>query len=107
MHTERISINLFDALFGNIKLNQAVDATGRITVSEADINQNLQSDYIHSQLVPIELNVDGRIVSLQFQPPMELHLPGDEKMVFSSNITVFDRGNQQVRFTGILYPTHS
>ena len=104
LHTERISINLFDALFGNIKLNQAVDATGRITVSEADINQNLQSDYIHSQLAPIKLNVDGRIVSLQFQPPMELHLPGDGKMVFSSNIQVTDKGNQQVRFTGVLYP---
>ena len=104
LHTEQIGINLFDAFFGNIKLNQPVDATGRITVTEADINQNLQSDFIQSQLVPLKLTVDGRIVTLEFQPPMELHLPGDGKMVFSSNIKVTDKGNQQVRFTGVLYP---
>ena len=104
LHTERIAINLFDAFFGNIKLNQPVDATGRITVTEADINQNLQSDFIQSQLVPLKLTVDGRIVSLEFQPPMELHLPEEGKMVFTSNIQVTDKGNQQVRFTGVLYP---
>lgn len=104
LHTERIAINLFDALFGNVKLNEPIEATGRITVTEADINQNLKSDYLQSQLAPLELNVDGRTVTVQFRPPMELHLPGDEKMIFTSNLQVIDQRTQQVRFTGVLYP---
>lgn len=105
LHTDRISINPFSALFGKIELNQPINSTGRVVVTEADINQSLNSDYVLSQLVPLELNVEGRIVPLTLQPPIELRLPGDNKLVFSSNLQVPEKGKtRQVRFTGVMYP---
>lgn len=107
LHTGQININPLSALFGKLELTQPIDSTGRIVVTEVDINQSLNSDYIRSKLAPLQLNVDGRIVPLEFQPPMELHLSGNSKMVFSSNIQVLEGGNQPVRFTGVMYPrTH-
>ena len=108
LHTDQIAINPLSALFGKIELNQPVNSTARIVVTEADINQNLNSDYIRSKLPPLELNVDGRIVPLKLQPPIELHLPGEGKVVISSNLQVSEIGKtQQVRFTSVMYPrTH-
>lgn len=108
LHTSPVAINPLSALFGKIELNQSVDSTARIVVTEADVNQNLNSNYVLSKLSPWELNVEGRIVLLTMQPPMQLHLPGEGKLVFSSNMQVTESGEtQQVRFTAVMYPrTH-
>lgn len=104
-----IDVNLLSILVGKIELNQPINSTGRLVFSEADLNQNLNSDYFASKIIPLELNVDGKIVLLEFQPPMELHLPGEGKVVFSSDIKVVEPDRtQQVRFTGVIYPrTHN
>jgi len=106
LHADDLSINPLSALFGKIELNQPVDSTARIVVTEADINQNLNSNYVRRKLAPLELNVDGEVVPLTLQPPMELHLPGDGKLAFSGSMQV-PESNQPVRFTGVMYPrTH-
>jgi LmeA-like phospholipid-binding len=105
IQTDRVDIDLFSLLLGKIKLNQTIDSTARFVVTEADINQNLQSDFILDQLPPFELNVDNQIVLLEFQPPMELRLPSEGKIVFSSNLQVSEEGKtQQVRFKSVIYP---
>jgi hypothetical protein len=105
VQTDRVDIDLFNLLFGKIELNQPVNTTGKFVVTEADINQNLKSDFILSKITPFKLNVDGHIVLIEFQPPMELQLPSEGKVVFSSNIKVSQESKtQQVRFTGVIYP---
>ncbi|AFZ36980.1 hypothetical protein Sta7437_3479 [Stanieria cyanosphaera PCC 7437] len=103
-----IAINLLSVLFGKIELNQPINSTGRLVMTEADLNQNLNSDYFLSKLLPLELNVDGQIVLLKFLRPMELRLPGEGKVVFSSNLQVCEKDKtQQVCFTGVIHPrTH-
>lgn len=105
LHTDRIDIDLFSILFGKVELNQPVNTTGRFVVTEADIDRNLKSDFILSKLIPFKLNVDGQTVLLKFQPPMELHIPSKNKLIFSSNIEVTEGDQtQKVRFTGVMYP---
>lgn len=105
LQTDRIDINLFNLLFGKIELNQPINTTGRFIVTEADINQNLKSDFLLSQIIPFKLNVDGQIVFIEFQPPMKLQLPSEDKMIFTSNVKISqDNKIQQVRFTGVMYP---
>jgi hypothetical protein len=105
IQTDRVDIDLFSLLFGKVELNQPVNTTGKFVVTEADINQNLKSDFLLSKLIPFKLNVDGQIVLIKFQPPMELQIPSENKLIFSSNVEV-SQGNktQQVRFTGAMYP---
>lgn len=105
LHTDRVDIDLFSILFGKVEFNQPVNSTGRFVVTEAQINQNLKSDFLLSKLTPFKLNVDGQIVLIKFQPPMELHIPSENKLIFSSNVEVSKGGKtQQVRFTGVMYP---
>jgi hypothetical protein len=105
VQTDRVDIDLVNLLFGKIELNQPVNTRGKFVVTEADINQNLKSDFILSKITPFELNVDGQIVFIEFQPPMELQLPSQGKVVFSSNIRVSQANKtQQTRFTGVIYP---
>jgi LmeA-like phospholipid-binding len=106
LHTDRVDIDLLSILFGKVELNQPVNSTGKFVVTEADINQNLKSDFILSKLTPLKLNVDGQIVFLKLQPPMELQLPSENKLIFSSNVQISkgDKTHQQVRFTGVIYP---
>jgi hypothetical protein len=105
LQTDRVDIDLFQVLFGKIELDQPVNTTGKFVVTEADINQNLQSNFILSKITPFKLNVDGQIVLIEFQPPMELQLPSEDKVVFSSNIKISQENQtQQVRFTGVIYP---
>ncbi|MGL5942670.1 MAG: LmeA family phospholipid-binding protein [Waterburya sp.] len=105
VQTDRIDIDLFNLFFGKIELNQPINTTGKFVVTEADINQNLKSDFILSRITPFKLNVDGHIVLIEFQPPMELQLPSEGKVVFSSNIKVSQESKiQQARFTGVIYP---
>jgi hypothetical protein len=104
LHTSRLDINPLSVLLGKIELTHPVDSTGRIVVTEADINQNMNSDYVLSKLKPWQLDVDGQ-TSIQFQPPMELKLPGENKIIFSGNIQISESGKtQQVRSTSVIYP---
>ncbi|MGL5878605.1 MAG: LmeA family phospholipid-binding protein, partial [Xenococcaceae cyanobacterium] len=105
LETDRVDIDLFSILLGKVELNQPVNSTGKFVVTEADINQNLRSDFILSKLTPFKLNVDGQIVFLELQPPIELQLPNEGKVVFSSNVKISkgDKAPQQVRFTGAIY----
>lgn len=105
MHTDNIAIDLLTTIFGKVGLQQPIDATGTILVTETDINQTLNSDFISSKLSPLKLNVDGQIVSLELLPPLELKLLGDGKLKFSSNILLHENNTSRTfRFSGVLKP---
>jgi hypothetical protein len=89
LHTDSIDINPLSALFGQIELNQSVDATARLVLTEQDINRALNSDYMLSKLQKLELNVEGKTVVIEPQQ-LELHLPDDGKMVFNAKAILHD-----------------
>lgn len=89
LHTDSIDINPLSALFGQIELNQSVDATARLVLTEQDINRALNSDYMLSKLQKLELNVEGKTVVIEPQQ-ISLHLPADGKMVFNAKTMLHD-----------------
>ncbi len=89
LHTDSIDINPLSALFGQIELNQPVDASARLVLTEQDINRALNSEYILSKLQKLELSVEGKTVVIEPQQ-MELHLPADGKMVFNAKTMLHD-----------------
>ena len=104
LQTDSIAINPFSALFGQIKLNQPVNATVRLVLKEADINRALASDIVHDQMPKFDLNVDGEIVSLKPQE-IQIHLPEENQMKFTGKVLLQEKENTRpVGFTVMLRP---
>lgn len=104
LHTDKVDINPLSVLFGQIKLNQPIDADGRIVMTEPDINRALNCDYVLNKAQNFELDVDGQTATMAMQQ-MELKLPGGDKMVFSAKVLLHEMGKtRRIGFTAIMYP---
>jgi len=107
LQTESIAINPFSAIFGQIELNQPVNALARIILTEVDINHALTSDLIRSQMQKLELDVDGEIVSFEPQK-IQVFLPGDGKIECRGKMLLKERGNTRpFTYTAMLRPQTS
>ena len=105
LQTNQVSINPLSALLGNIKLDQPVDTTARIVLTEADINQDLNSDYVKSKLPSIELNVEGKRVTIALEFPLEMRLPSVGKIHFSGAIRISEVDEtRSVNFAAVACP---
>lgn len=89
LQTDKIDINPLSALFGQIELNQPVDATARLVLTEQDINRAINSEYIRSKLQNLEFNVEGKTVVIEPRD-LEVHLPGEGKIVANANTLLHD-----------------
>ena len=108
LQTDSIAINPFSALFGQIELNEPVNAIARIILTEVDINHALASDFIRTQMQNLELNVDDKIVSFEPQQ-IQVFLPGDGKIECRGKVILKEMGNTRpFAYTAIARPrTHS
>ncbi|MEH2326294.1 MAG: DUF2993 domain-containing protein [Nostoc sp.] len=108
LQTDSININPFSAIFGQIELNEPVNATARIILTEVDMNRALASDFVSSQMQSFDLDVDGTIVSFEAQK-IEIFLPGDGKIECNGRVLLKEKGNTRLlAYTAIARPrTHS
>jgi len=108
LQTDSIAVNPLSAIFGQIELNAPVNAIARIVMTESDINQALNSDFVRNSANHYDLNVEGEIVSFQIQN-MQLSLPGDSKIQFQGLIQIKEKGNiRLLSFTARFRPrTHA
>jgi LmeA-like phospholipid-binding len=104
LQTDKVDINPFSALFGEIKLNSAVNAVARIVLKEADINRALSSEYVLRKMPTYDLNVNGEIVRFDLQK-IEMFLPGDGLVKCNGMLLLHELGNsRQVSFTALIRP---
>lgn len=107
LQTDSIDINPFSAIFGQIELNEPVNAIARIIVTEVDINHALTSDLIRSQMQKLELDVDGEIVSFEPQK-IQVFLPGEGKIECRGKVLLKEMGNTRpFAYTAVLRPRTS
>ncbi|MEH2303382.1 MAG: DUF2993 domain-containing protein [Nostoc sp.] len=108
LQTDRIAINPFSALFGQIELNEAVNAIARIVLTEVDMNRTLESDFVSSQMQKFDFDVDGEIVSFEPQK-IQVFLPGEGKIECRGRLLLKEKGNTRpLAYTAVLRPrTHS
>lgn len=104
LQTDNIAINPLNALFGQIKLNEPVNAIAHIVLTEADINRALTSKFIFSLVKSLELNVDGEIVSFEPQQTQVI-LAGDGKIEISGKVLLKEKENTRpLGYHAIVYP---
>ncbi|BAY77474.1 hypothetical protein NIES25_39360 [Nostoc linckia NIES-25] len=104
LQTDGIAINPLSAIFGEIKLDRPVNTIAKITMTQADINRALSSEFIKKQMPNFDLDVDGEIVSLEPQK-IEVFLPSNGKMEFRGKVLLKEKGkNRPLGFTAIARP---
>jgi hypothetical protein len=105
VQTEEVEINPLNAIFNKVELNNPVNASVRMVLREEDFNSILNSDDVDSQLPPLELEVDDRLVRIDLQRPLQLHLPDNRRMIFQGNALLQETSNfQLVGFTAVICP---
>lgn len=105
LQTNQVSISPLSALLGNIKLDQPVDTTARIVLTEADINQALNSDYVKNKIPSLELNVEEKLVTIAIQFPLEMRLSDVGKIHFSGAIKLTEvDGIRSISFAAVACP---
>ncbi|MDZ8081729.1 MAG: DUF2993 domain-containing protein [Nostoc sp. DcaGUA01] len=92
LQTDGIAINPLSAIFGEIKLDRPVNTIAKITLTEADMNRALSSDFIGKQMPNFELDVDGEIVSFEPQQ-IQVFLPAAGKIEFRGKVLLKEKGN--------------
>jgi len=108
LQTDGIAINPLSAIFGEIKLDRPVNAVAKMTLTEADMNRALSSEFIGKQMQNFDLDVDGEIISLEPQK-IEVFLPSNGKMEFRGKVLLKGKENTRpLAFSAIARPrTHS
>ncbi|MFB2835862.1 DUF2993 domain-containing protein [Floridanema evergladense] len=102
--TNRIAINPLSVLFGELELSQPTHASARIVLSEVDINQALNSDYVRRQMKPFQLSVDRQTVTLEMQQ-MSIQLPDVNTIAFKGSTILHEGENKRsVNFQAVIHP---
>lgn len=65
--TGAVAINSASALFGKIELTQSAEADARVTLTQEDINQAFNSDYIRDKMQNLTISPDGEAIAIQVQ----------------------------------------
>jgi hypothetical protein len=105
VRTEGVAIDPLSALLGNLKLNQPVNANTRIVLTEADLNQAMNSEVVLRLLPALELSVAGAIVKVELVPPLQAKLPGDRKIYLKGAALLHEeKGTRKVEFTTTIVP---
>lgn len=89
--TDRVSINPFSAMFGNIELTHPTEAEARIVLTEADINRAFSCNYIRDKLQGLQMEMDGQPVTIDIHSAT-LDLPGDNKFAIAADFAMRESG---------------
>ncbi|WGV24028.1 LmeA family phospholipid-binding protein [Halotia branconii] len=104
LQTDSISINPLSAIFGQVELNEPVNAIARVVMTQADINCALNSEFARSLSQKFQLDVDGESVSFELQN-IQLFLTSDRKIEFQVKVLIKESNNtQSLDVEGIVIP---
>lgn len=62
-----VAIDPASAIFGKIELTQAAEADAHVTLTQEDINQAFNSDYIRNKMQNFTISPDGKAIAIEVQ----------------------------------------
>lgn len=92
LKTDTLSINPLSVIFGEVQLDRPLNMSARVTLTEADINSALASDFTRKFAQNFDLDVDGEIVNLKLQE-IQIFLPGDGRLECQGKVLVHEKGD--------------
>lgn len=100
MEVSSISINPLRAAFGDVELEQPVDAATRVVLTEQDISRAFNSSFIHNKLQNLDIQVDGQRVTVDTQQ-VGFRIPSEGKIELNTEVVQGTGETQQVSFTAV------
>jgi hypothetical protein len=99
MHVEQVAINPLQAAFGKIELTKPVDGMATAVLTDKDINQAFNSDYIRQMLQNLQVNVNNQPMTIDTQN-VNFCLPGNQKVALKATVLVQETNEtKEVDFT--------
>lgn len=87
---DKVGINPFSAVFGNIELIHPTNAEALIVLTETDLNHAFGCDYIQSKLRGLKMMMNGHKVIVNVQQ-VSVNLPGDNKFAIDIDFLLPDQ----------------
>lgn len=100
LKTSRIAINPLSVAFGKIELTHPTDAETHVVLTESDINRAFNSEFIRDKMQNLSVDVNGTPVTVDTQQ-LEFGLPGDNKVLLSTNVVLEAGETKRVSFTAV------
>ncbi|XGV96066.1 MAG: DUF2993 domain-containing protein [Leptolyngbya sp. BL-A-14] len=105
VQTDQVALNPLSALLGNLKLNHSVDATARVLLTEADVNQAINAPAIVTKIPPLALNVEDEIVTVKLQHPLAIKLPDVDKVLLDGKASLeTTTSTRTIEFSVVIVP---
>jgi hypothetical protein len=105
LRTDDITVDLLNALLGQVKLNQPVNTAIQLELTERDINQAINSDYVYRRLPSIKLKLPDRIATIEVKLPLKIHLLEGGKLGIDGTMQISDRNTtHQISFCSVALP---
>lgn len=101
LNTGSVAINPMSLAFGKIELTHPTEAEAMVTLTEADINRAFGSEFIHSKMQDLKVQVNGEAATVDMHK-ISFGLPGDGKILLSTEVIL--QGSQErkpVAFTAV------
>lgn len=103
LKTGNVEVNLISMAFGKIEMNQSTAAQAHIVITEVDLNRAIASDYLHSKMQNIEVEIEGKKRAIAVQK-VEVNLFGNEQMALKADLLLVD-SSEEVGFSAIAKPS--
>jgi hypothetical protein len=99
LQTGSVSINALSVAFGKVELTQPTDASAHVILLEQDINRAFNSEYIQSKMQNLEVNLEGKTVTVDICQ-VSFQLPNSDRVALSATIFLKETGDSKpVAFT--------
>jgi hypothetical protein len=98
-------IDPLSILLGKIRLNEPIDTNIRLVLTEDDLNRAMNSDSVIENLKPLNLEVNGTLVSAEILPPFAIRLLDENRIQFTA-IAKIDHPTHllETGFTSVFHP---
>ncbi|MEC4894725.1 MAG: DUF2993 domain-containing protein [Oscillatoria sp. PMC 1051.18] len=86
LKTDHVAIDLLNIALGKVELTHPADARARITLTAADLNRVLNSDYLRSLIRQLDFSLEQDTLTLIWNRG-ECYLHGNDKLTLKAELT--------------------
>jgi LmeA-like phospholipid-binding len=105
VHTDTVSVNPLNAVFGKVEFDKPVNANARLVFTEDDLNRAMSSNFVRSKIKDgFDLNLNGEVVNLKPEL-IRIYLPEPGKIKCVGKILLQQAGaTRPLTFQSIFCP---
>ncbi|MBD1850146.1 DUF2993 domain-containing protein [Leptolyngbya sp. FACHB-711] len=104
LHTQELDLNTISLLLGKLELDKPLNATSRVVLTEADLNQAMSNQAIVNRIPPFKFQINGQRVAIALQPPLRISFPGNGKIAIDATVQSAEQGKiHHIRFSATAY----